>query len=657
MKRLFAAGLAVTLIGGASYFLTRKPTVFSGPVSNPTAIADICDVMPSLRGPSAFCMRPDGGAALTQTDGGTALSVSAVGSPTAATRTRLPCGDNGCTVSGRATDGNDGFATPNASMSQTDWTACWFGQLNTLASPMLIAHDTNTAGNRAFEFSVTTAGTPAPYVYVTAGSGSAINAAAGAVTSGAPTLACVSYHYVGSGTSVGKVFINGVQSGATTTNLDGPVSAAAATPTTCNHRTYPGANQFANAFTQGCFMSEELFSDAQHIAMAQNLGVYAPTTLQGSFGESLTFTRASAATCVDSTGQSMTVLASGRPCVTGGGYLSEPAGTNLQKYSDALDNVEWTPYGVTAAAPTRTANAAVALDGTLTAETFAFPAVANNSGDASAFYSVGAATTVAAYTGSIYLKRTAGAGSTVWLWFQQNGSEAVKGTPVACTVGDTWSRCSVTATLAAATTRMLVGCVVGTGCTGITALTVAATGAQTELGSIATSYAPTGATAVTRAVTGLTVANPLYGRNPSAWCIGATVLPTGGVWLGDNSIPGVIALGNSAVANSGSLFVDTSGLVTLDVRDAAGAYLRAKATSLTLSATSAHTVYGCANSGTLSLWADGSPVAATISSPGGGGTGIIATQAATAIIGSVSTGQTMLNGTISNVKILDRGTP
>ncbi len=98
-------------------------------------------------------------------------------------------------------------------------------------------------------------------------------------------------------------------------------------------------------------------------------------------GTSTTFTRASNGTCMK--GGTLTgiangdvvILSSNKPRVMYGGagtgvlgVLKEPASVNVVHYSEAFDNVYWAQYGGGAAAPSVTADAAVAPDGATTAD-------------------------------------------------------------------------------------------------------------------------------------------------------------------------------------------------------------------------------------------------------------------------------------------------
>lgn len=103
-------------------------------------------------------------------------------------------------------------------------------------------------------------------------------------------------------------------------------------------------------------------------------GCYA-SGVTGSRGEALTFTRATARFCsTDGTSDEATgvMCASGEACIktlnSSRGLDIFRAGTNLALRSEEISNAAWVKQGITSAAPTVTADAAVAPDGTMTAD-------------------------------------------------------------------------------------------------------------------------------------------------------------------------------------------------------------------------------------------------------------------------------------------------
>ncbi len=113
----------------------------------------------------------------------------------------------------------------------------------------------------------------------------------------------------------------------------------------------------------------------------------AGTAVTGTFGEVITFTRSSSAYCTKGdartglSNSSMVLLGNNAPRVMlsgngSDGLLIERIHKNWALWSQAFDTaLTWVPTSAVVAAPTVTANAAVAPDGTTTAERVQFPAV------------------------------------------------------------------------------------------------------------------------------------------------------------------------------------------------------------------------------------------------------------------------------------------
>jgi hypothetical protein len=645
------AALGLLLYAG----LAGKP----GPVfafdgrARPQGIADICDLVPSLEGPSAFCLRPDGGSVALQADAGATQALTVVGAPVSTSFTQLPCGSNGCSVVRQVTNGNDGWDTAAIAAPVRDMSACWYGSLDNMTGvQQLIAKDLHGAGNRAFYMYLNAGSSVGFSVFGTGDTSTDIAVTGSPISAGSPSLICFTYNYVADNTSIFRAYINGVAAGTPSTTARGPIQPTTGVKITVNHRYYAGNFNFLSGGMQGAFITETVLTAAQIQAVAQSLGVYAPTTLQGTRGEAMTFTRASVGSCLDSTGTAMTILASGRPCATGGGYLSEPAASNYLFQSQALATT-WNTLGTVVAAPTRTNNTTdvVAIDGTYTATKIDFPATTAAT-NVSVVYQ-GQVLAPGSFTYSYWIK----AASPVTLTVAHYGATGFAAAPIATnqvSVTTTWQRVTRTSTRDTNNFLTFGPERVSNNQGDTAAMTVYVWGVQWEAGSVATSYIPTGAAAVTRAATSLTVANPLYGTTPAAWCIGGTVTPqvAAGAWTGGLTQKGIAQLGTTInAANSASLWYHSNGRLFMDVRDSSAGYVEIQKTAIMSNGT--HTIYGCVNSGVPSLWVDGALAASTTS---GAGTGIISTQPATAMVGTM--GSTYeLSGTISDVKILNRGTP
>ena len=195
------------------------------------------------------------------------------------------------------------------------------------------------------------------------------------------------------------------------------------------------------------------FAPASGAGMGANCACAAVT---GAKGEALTFTRASSATCTKTNGGTLggfatTGIANGdlvtcandQPRIEydgfgGLGILAEPARTNLQIQSAALDNAAYTDDAVGAAAPTLNgANTATDPFGTTTAEDYTFPAT--TAGQQSGRKGGNIASCVGANcVFSIYVRGQAGSGT-----LDLCSYGVTVGQCVACNfVSTSWTRCT-----------------------------------------------------------------------------------------------------------------------------------------------------------------------------------------------------------------------
>ncbi len=248
--------------------------------------------------------------------------------------------------------------------------------------------------------------------------------------------------------------------------------------------------------------------------LSLDLQFAADKTLTARRGPTPVLTRASTGTFIGSNGliQSAAVDAARfdhdpitRACR---GLLIEESRANLLKYSQEFENIAWTPF-----ASTVSANAAVAPDGTTTADKL-IPTVTSSQHYASSTITSAAST----YTVTVYAK----ADGYNWLWFNTVGSgspatdlcwfdvlNGVTGTAQANattsiqSMGNGWFRCVCSWSaftvgtpaiwIAVSTANNQSAAFSGDGTSGILIW-----GAQIEAGSFATSYIPTGASALTR---------------------------------------------------------------------------------------------------------------------------------------------------------------
>lgn len=191
------------------------------------------------------------------------------------------------------------------------------------------------------------------------------------------------------------------------------------------------------------------------------------------------------------------------------GALIEEARTNLALRSEEFDNASWSNLGLTI-----TANAAVAPDGTTTADKFIIP---NNTNQHILFQSVGtggATDTMSAYfkaAGYNYavLRNDVGSGDVNTYFNLSNGTVTSTGAGFTATISDVgggWYRCSITGAIDGS--NFAIGASVnGTSITtaGNDTDGIYAWGAQFEAGSFPTSYIKTTTATVTRAADNITL--------------------------------------------------------------------------------------------------------------------------------------------------------
>lgn len=509
-RHFWWAALVVLLAGGVA--LAQRRGVPQGLVWNKqgktylldlvmgqtsTGVDDLCPMLESMGALSGdyFCLSPDG----TSRASSASLQLSAVGSPT--TETRAVCGNGpDCAErTGRRISSGNYYATPAHSTAAGNYTLCAHINASVASSfQALVEKYGGTTADRSIFIAMFNGDS---IFKVVDSVGTEVQAGASStILPGSEHFFCATYQ-LGAGAldSIGTIYVDGTQRAQNTAMPQVKPAAGAGWGVGA---TSTGTTPFSGVI-RSAFITSKVLTPAE-IATLSNAALGTPPAL-------LTYTRTGERSCSRLDGSGLTWLAANKPCIANGGLLLEQPATNLALYSDQLENAVYGPLtGLTV-----TANAATAPDGTLSAES-----VVSTGGSFKRMFQdyVG---TNGAYTGSVYAKAASGSPN-ITVMVKDRSTDTVRGTATCTLSAAAWTRCTATGTTAGASAGARIDVNFDTGAT------YHATGVMLEAGSIATSYARTSGTAVTRAGDLYSVPTPA-GLSTTEGCARVVTTP---LWTG-----------------------------------------------------------------------------------------------------------------------------
>lgn len=291
----------------------------------------------------------------------------------------------------------------------------------------------------------------------------------------------------------------------------------------------------------------------------------------GTRAETLTFTRASSATCVTSAGTVVTCSSNLPrmqyvPSTTRLALLVEGAATNPLLRSEAFDNASWVKETNNASLPALTADAIAGPDLNSTADRIDFPEVSAVQALSQVDQAVTITSSVATF--SIWMKPVV-PGEELYIWLY-NGSTNYSSRKT-LTAG--WARYTVTGTAASTTWTAHIGCNTwGPAHSACPAISLYVWGAQLDSALDATSYIATAGSTVTRAAELARLPWPAAVTN-TVGCYSATFTK-----LGNFGIANPTAIGGQG--NASGIYMSTGDPTAMGGHDGANSADRNGLTSI-----------------------------------------------------------------------------
>lgn len=522
--------------------------LFAGP-SVSTVSADFCASFAGELTGNYFCLNGDA----TQRSSA-AATLSPVGSPITESRPTCGAGPDCPSVTAQRLNGSSQyFTTANVVTGSVSFTACVMVTPDSRVNQQFLVAKYGGANARSWVLTVN-AGVIGTNLSIRSDADAITSTSnGGSLIAGQRSLVCATYQPVADGTSVGTIYVNGVQ--VTSSSALGLANTTTNTPITVGSGN-AGSLAFGGRIGPA-FYTEKLVSPTTLQAMAN---VLLPKPF-GSRGEAITVSRASALPCTAATGE-ITVLPVDYACMTKGGIEVWPGGAGegdeLLLDTEALDSASWSKI----ATPTITANAWDFGMGSATGEEIVDDDVANRE----RVEQTVTTSTSGSWTLSCFAQ--AGTTGTTRNFLTVNVDAAGGATPASTScqwsdLSSTTSRKVCQFTLTGVVTSLLIKIAPGNGTADTGSVRVG--GCNLKASSLVTPYTPRATAAAQRAAQITTIPTPpgfssnegcaKFAFTPLGW---STTHPTGGAILKINTG----ASQNSAIAyftGGGSTVIRTSG--------------------------------------------------------------------------------------------------
>ncbi len=259
-------------------------------------------------------------------------------------------------------------ATANATAPPGDFSVCFLGSYDfksatSSSTDLVTLWDHDTVAENSLYFVLDEGGTL--YFGVWNGSSETFLTSTNPIAKRQEQFLCATYDWVASGTSVARLYVDGVLASAVKSNMVGPPKATSATPWMIGSRK-DVTTRHLEGRVRLAFVTEKLLTAGTLLSMSNSLlGIGLIASTGTAFD---TTTRASPVTCTNDDWLTMTTVGNDHPCVAAAALEAVPPGTNLLLWSDDLSQVAtWVDVGTPSGASADIAGL-YAADGSPTAD-------------------------------------------------------------------------------------------------------------------------------------------------------------------------------------------------------------------------------------------------------------------------------------------------